>query len=162
MAVVFGFAGSKFYIGGPKTFSQSDLTASSFTGETWVEVQGIESIGEFGDQAQYGSFTALGDRRTTRFLSMFEGSDFQISMARNIADPGQSELRDAGLDPGTNYAFKIEYDDAPPGGTPSQDMFIGLVSPLRRSGGTNTDALKWVASIATNSNIVEIAPAPAP
>lgn len=159
MAVVFSFSGSKFYIGGAKTFSDSDLTEASFTGETWAEVKGIETISPFGDQATYGNFTSLGDRRTTRFLSMFEASDMEISMARNVLDPGQDKLRDAGLDPGTNYACRIVYDDAPPGGTPSEDMFIALVGPMQRSGGGNQDALKWSVTLGINSNIVEIDPA---
>lgn len=156
MAVVFSFSGSKMYIGGPKTFSQSDLTEADFTGEDWVEITGIGTIGEYGDNAEYGSFTAIGDRRTTRFLTQFSGSDLTVTMARNAADPGQAALRDAGNDPGTNYAFRIVYDDAPPGGSPSEDMFIALVGPMRRTGGSNTDALTWSSTLATNSNIVEV------
>lgn len=156
MAVVFSFSGTKLYIGGPTAFSQSDLDAADFTGTTWVEVVGIETIGEYGDSAQYGNFTALGDRRTTKFLTMFEASEVEITMARNIADAGQSDLRDAGNDAGTNYKFRMVYDDAPPSGTASADMFIALVGPLRRAGGSNTDALKWTSTLAINSNIVEI------
>lgn len=156
MSVVYSFSGSKLYIGSAIAFSDDELEALDFTGETWVEIKGVETIGEFGDGANYGSFTGLGDRRTTKFLAMFEGSDVAISMARNVADPGQSDLRDAGNDPGTNYKFRIVYDDAPPSGTPSEDLFIALVSPLKRSGGGNQDALKWSASLAINSNIVEI------
>ncbi len=158
MAVVFSFSGSRFFIGQPVAFKQSNLILTDFAGQIWNEVLGIESIGEFGDNAAYGTFTSLGDRRQTKFLTHFEGGDLQITMARNAADAGQAALLAAGNDPGTNYAIKIEYDDAPPGGTPSADLFIALIGPMRRAGGSNTDALKWMSSLGVNSNLVQVYP----
>lgn len=156
MAVVFSFSGSRFFIGDPVEFSQSELVAADFSGQSWVEVLGIESIGEYGDSASYGSFIALGDRRSTRFLTHFEGSDLTLTLARNASDLGQAALLAAGNDAGTNYAIKIVYDDAPPGGTPTEDMFIALIGPLRRTGGSNTDALKWASTLGVNSNVVAV------
>lgn len=153
----YSFAGTKFHIGTAKAFQQTDFVASDFTtGVTWTEVHDIESIGEYGDNAEFGEFATLGTRRKYSYVTSFSNSPTQLVMARNADDPGQVALIAAAVNPNITYAAKITYADAPVSGTPTVDYFIARFAPPKNSGGNNESVVKWTASIIISSNIVTV------
>lgn len=153
----FSFAGTKFHIGGPKAFQQEDFDATDFaSGITWIEVKDIESIGAYGDQANFATFSTLGTRRIYSFVTGFENSPTELVMARNADDPGQAALVAAAANPNITYSAKITYDDAPPSGTPTVDSFIARFAPPKHAGGNNESVVKWTAQVIISSNIVTV------
>ena len=62
-------AGAKLYIGGAISLADDDLEDTDFSGETWVEIKELESLGSLGDTAQEIAFDAIGTRRTASWVT---------------------------------------------------------------------------------------------
>jgi hypothetical protein len=60
-----------------------------------------------------------------------------------------------------SYSFKIEYTDAPAGGTPTTKEFDGFVTSISESGATD-DLVTESATIRLTGDITTTPPAPAP
>ena len=60
-----------------------------------------------------------------------------------------------------DYAFRVVFNDAPAGGTPSERLFIGKVMSASEQLDQANNAMKLNASIAINSNVVRVAAAEA-
>ncbi len=56
----------------------------------------------------------------------------------------------------SNFAFKLQYNDAPSGGTPSTRMFISLVSGTEEQYSGANDEKKISITLEVNSNIVHV------
>lgn len=95
-------AGTSVYVGKAlKPNFGSDLSEAYFADQPWVWIGSLDKIG----------------RRDDRPLLL-------LAMVANELDPGQAVLRQAA---DTSLAFRFVYDDAPPGGAPSQRFCVGQV-----------------------------------
>jgi len=152
-------AGAKFYIGGVLESKIVDFIASDFDAQPWLTVDGWESLGAYGDSSETIATNLINRGRVTKQKGTFDAGDMSNTFATVPGNTGQAALKLAAKSK-SNYAFKIQYDDAPSGGTPSQDLFIGLVMSAPFAGGGANDVKKVDVAIGINSNIVEVAAAP--
>ena len=132
-------SGGKLYV--CSTPKNSDLDEAAFEALTWVQVKGVGSHGETGSNTNIVSY----DTWDTEFVQKSKGTsnagDPEVELARIPADAGQVILRTAGDHFNkNNYAFKIERNDMPSGGTAGTCIYNrGLVTGPRTQHGRNED-----------------------
>lgn len=139
VAVVAGYfnahAGWKFYV--CATAQPDDLNSTEFAALTWVQVGGIGSHGETGDNQNILTYDTWDDTVVQKAKGMTNAGDPEAEFARDPDDAGQIIMRTAA---GVNayYAFKIEANDS--GGTnPTTRYNRGLVTGPRHPHGRNED-----------------------
>jgi hypothetical protein len=158
MSGIFATAGAKIYIGNAKDAQSDDFDASDFAGESWVEIPWAENIGAFGDAAASITFDAIGEGRTQKLKGNRNAGDMQLVFGIDTSAAGQTALRAAEATK-DDYAFKVEFNDAPAGGgTPSIRYFIGKVMTATEVLDTANNVVKLNATVGINSNIVRVAP----
>lgn len=147
-------AGSKFYIGPVNTTAAN---AAAYAALTYTEVGEVESIGEFGDQSNSVTFTALGDRRVKKFKGSRDAGTITVVIGHDSSDTGQTDLNAAEATD-NDYAIKIELDDAGTG-SPSNNTtfyFRAKVMGVRTNPGDAENVVRITAEIAINSAIVKV------
>lgn len=154
MSDIFAVNGAKFFIGSAMAAQSDDLTEGDFSGVTWQEVDGWETMGAIGDQAEVITASLINRKRVYKAKGTYDAGDMENTFADIPGDQGQADMKTA-LDSTNSYAFKIEFADTPVGGsTPSEVKFIGLVTNERQSGGSANTIRMRTFTIAINSNIV--------
>lgn len=159
MAGIFATAGSKLYVGGPLAAQTSDLDITDFAGQSWVRINWMENIGAFGDESTAVNFDAIEQQRTQKLKGTRNAGDMAVVCGIDYEDAGQIALLAAEATP-NNYAFKVEFNDAPSGGTPSERYFIALVMSARETLDTANNVMKLNTTLGVNSNIVKVNAAP--
>lgn len=151
-------AGCKIYIGGVLSDKATDFTASDFSGVTWTVIDGWEQMGSMGDTAQVITTSLINRGRDIKQKGTRNAGSMENVFAIVPADAGQIALI-AAEKTSNNYAFKVELNDAPVGDdpTPSQRLFVGLVTSAQEAGGEANTVQKLNATIEINSNIVPVA-----
>ncbi|MCC0013871.1 MAG: hypothetical protein H6881_08335 [Rhodobiaceae bacterium] len=96
--------GTKFYIadGLPATFDQTGYEAL-----TWVQVKGLVSIGEFGDDHAPISVPDLETGRSKTIKGEKTGTNSAVAFREIVADAGQGDMDDAAAAATGEYSFKI-------------------------------------------------------
>lgn len=150
---IFATAGSKLYIGG--TLEGVALTTASFTGVVWVEIRNLESLGSFGDTAEIISVATIDRARVAKMKGVRDAGNMEVVAVLDYSDTGQAALLAAEAT-AHNYAFRVVFNDAPPGGTPSERMFSALVTSVGEQLDGANNAMKLQATLAINSNIVRV------
>ena len=159
MSGIFATAGSKVFIGQTMSPKSADFTECDFQGMTWTEIAWVETIGQFGDTSAEITFDAIGEQRTQKLKGTRNAGNMELVCGIDSSDPGQIALRAAEATP-FDYAFRVDFNDAPPGGTPSQRFFIAKVmSAAEQLDGAN-NVVRLNATLAINSNIVAVDPSP--
>ncbi|RXV64864.1 hypothetical protein C6W92_06075 [Roseovarius sp. A46] len=159
--MIFATAGAKLFIGGVKDTQSTDFVESDFSTETWTEIKELESLGSFGDTSEEISFTSIGDSRTRRLKGSRNAGSMEVVMGIDYADAGQIALI-AAEKTIFNYAFKVEFNDAPEGGTPSERLFVAAVGSASEALDTADNVMKLNASLWVNSNVVRVDAAAGP
>lgn len=155
MAGIFATAGATLYIGGALSAKTTDFVLGDFAGQSWVAVNWMENIGAFGDEAASITFDAIEQQRTQKLKGTRNAGDMAIVCGLDYEDAGQIAVRAAEATP-NNYSFKVEFNDAPQAGTPSERYFIGLVMSARETLDTANNVMKLNTTIGVNSNIVRV------
>ncbi len=155
MAGIFATAGAILYIGGSLPAQTSDFVLGDFAGQSWVQVSWMENIGAFGDEAATITFDAIEQQRTQKLKGTRNAGDMSLVCGIDYEDAGQVAIRAAEATP-NNYAFKVQFNDAPVGGTPSERYFIALVMTAREQLDTANNVMKLNATLGINSNIVRV------
>lgn len=154
MSDIFTTSGSKVFIGQAKVIQSGDFLLSDFDDQSWVEIGFVETIGQFGDESSNVTFDAIGVGRTYKLKGNRNAGNMALVAALNYGDYGQSVLRGAETTK-NNYAFRVDFNDTPPGGTvPSKRYFVGLVMSAREQLDGANNVMKLNATIEINSNIV--------
>ena len=159
MAGIFATAGSKLYIGQSIASKTTNFVLADFAGQSWIEIGWLENIGAFGDEAANITFDAIGQQRTQKLKGTRNAGDMAVVAGIDYEDQGQITLRAAEGTP-NNYAFKVQFNDAPTGGDPSERYFIALVMSTREALDTANNVMKLNATLGVNSNIVRVNAAP--
>lgn len=157
-------AGTKLYIGGVLATQPDDFVASDFASQTWVLIDGWSTMGTAGDAAQVITTSLINRGRDTKQKGTRNAGSMQNVFAKITGDAGQAALIAAEKTP-SNYAFKIQYDDAAsspasPAPTPSMQYFVGLVTSAQYAGGAANTVQNLNSTIEINSNIVDVAAVP--
>lgn len=148
-------AGMKIEIGGTHPLQSADFVASDFDAESWTEITGHENLGQLGDTAEEVTQELIEERRTKRLKGTRSAPPTELVMAANYDDAGQQALI-AAEKTNDNYAFKLTFDDAPDGGTPSERIFIATVASVSEEFGTANNVIKLNATLWVNSNTVRV------
>lgn len=153
---IFTTAGSKFYIGGPlEPNFGADLTVANFAGQVWTQVEPLEALGALGDTANAVTFATLSDGRLRKLKGVRDAGTMEIVAAIDYGNAGQIAMLAAEAED-YNYAFRLVFNDAPPGGTPSERLFVGMVMSASEQLDTVDSVMKANFSVAVNSNVVRV------
>ncbi|WP_126974650.1 hypothetical protein [Frigidibacter oleivorans] len=152
---VFATNGAKLYIGGVMDDPGEDLDATDFSGETWVEVKEVENLGTFGDEAAEITFDGIGNQRTRRLKGTRNAGAMELVCGIDSGDAGQLALL-AAEKTAHDYAFRVVFNDAPAGGTPSERMFFAKVASVSEALDTANSVMKLNATLWINSNVVRV------
>lgn len=148
-------AGTTFFIGGVLPAKSVDFVAADFTSQVWVPVSHLEGLGTFGDTSTEITFDSLSQNRTIRLKGTRNAGNQEVVVGIDYADAGQIAILAAEKTP-YDYAFKMVFDDAPEGGTPSQRLFIAKVMSVAEALDTANNVMKMNASLGINSNVVRV------
>ncbi len=157
---LFPVAGMKFYIGNVLSDSSSDLVAGDFTGanaspDSWILVDGWETMGPIGDGAADIATTLINRNRTVHQKGTADAPTMSNTFAIVAGDAGQTAIIAAGQPSNkSNYTFKIHGNET---GTPSEIYFLGLVMGTPEQGGGANTVRKLNVNIQVNSNVVHVA-----
>lgn len=113
-----GMLGTRLWVGQVALVNITDAAnqLADFTAlSAGVEVGFIESMGTFGKAFQPVTFQAIADGRMFKYKGGFDSGSFPMTVAQDLADPGQALLQQYGtsLDQNT-YPFKILFNGADP------------------------------------------------
>jgi hypothetical protein len=145
-------AGARVFIGPVNNTadSSSDYAALSF-----VEIDGVETLGEFGDSSQAVTFTTLKDGRVRKFKGAKDAGDITLTCGHDPLDAGQLALIDA---EGTKFSYAVKVilaDAADANDTDSVFYFRAKVMSKRLGVGGNNDITKRNFVLGIDSEIVE-------
>ncbi|OCJ67614.1 hypothetical protein A6U97_02500 [Agrobacterium tumefaciens] len=155
---IYASAGAKLFIGIAKTQTSDDYVLSDFSvasALTWKEIKEVEALGSLGDTSEAVNFTAIGDARTRALKGPRSAGTMEVVCGIDSADAGQQALIAAEKTP-YDYEFRLVLNDAPPGGTPSERLFIAKVMSQSEQFDQANSVMKLNASLGVNSNIVRI------
>lgn len=152
---IYATSGSKVFIGQSLDSKSTPFVLSDFNAISWTEITWLESIGEFGDESSEVTFDAIGEGRTQKLKGTRNAGTMALVAGIDYNDTGQEALRDAQESP-NDYAFKVQFNDAPDGGTPSERYFIAKVMSAREALDTANNVMKLNASLGVNSNVVRV------
>lgn len=156
MSGIFATAGSKISIGSVMSAQSDDFIASDFDSQSWLQIGWPETLGAFGDAAAAITFDAISEGRTQKLKGNRNAGDMQCVFGIDSSDHGQQALRTAETTP-YDYAFRVEFNDAPSGGTPSIRYFIAKVQTVTEQLDGANNVVKLNSTLAINSNIVRVA-----
>jgi len=157
MSFVFTATGSKFYISNVAVTSEP-ADAAAYAALTWVEITGIQTLGQYGDQANVINFAVIGDSRVRKSKGARDAGTMQVTTAHYGDDTGQLALIAAEAT-NKNYAFKVDLPNSitPSTGTDELNYFIGLVSGKKENIGTNDNIVARTFDVVINSKITVVA-----
>jgi len=164
MAKSFAAAGTKIYIGGaPLASSGVDLTIGDFpsAGEgaiTWTEIGGVTNVGSVGDSAEVITSSPLGQQRIRKMKGVRNAGTMELVADLDYADPGQLALI-AAEKTQYSYPFKVTFNDAPAGGTPSERYFVAIVFSATEAIEEASNTIRLLSTLEVDSNMVRVAAA---
>lgn len=162
MSKTFATAGSKLDIGDAKAFTGTDFVATDFTTgtPTWTEIGGTTNLGSAGDTSELITSNHITEARTRKLKGTRNAGSMTVAMDLDYSDAGQLALIAAEKTKET-YAFRVTFNDAPAGGTPSIRYFVALVMSAQEQWDEANSVMKLNATLEIDSNIVRVAAAEA-
>ena len=105
-------AGGKFFV--CETAQPTDLDQTGFEGLTWVQVNGVGSVGQTGTQQNLPTYDTFDTTVTQKSKGIANAGDPPVEVSRDPTDAGQIIMRTISQPTDKkNYAFKWEKNDAP-------------------------------------------------
>lgn len=148
-------SGGKLYVSNAAVASSID-TQGEYEALTWVEVNEIETLGEFGDESNVVNFAALSDARTRKQKGTRDAGLLQLVVGHDPRDAGQVKLLEAERSK-FKWAFKIVNPDAETAAySDSIYYFRALVTSRRLNMGGNDNVVRRAYNVALDSEVLEI------
>ena len=166
MSLLLATAKTKIFIGPATLYPGRSMTAADFTavGAGWTRILGTTNLGTAGDKSELITSNQIdsgdGEARTRKAKGTRNAGSMELVMDLNPDDPGQIALIAAEKSRST-FAFKVEFDDAPQGGTSSTRLFVALVTSAAEGFDEANSSIKLNSMLEIDSNIVRIAAAAA-
>lgn len=146
--------GARLYISNASVLDTVDSVAE-FEALTWVEVDPVENLGDFGDEAAAVTFSGLKDGRVRKLKGARDAGELAVVVGHNPSQTGQVAMIAAEATK-FNYGFKVEVPDAPSElYTNSVFYFRGKVMSKRMGVGGNGDVTKRTFNVGVDSQIYE-------
>lgn len=121
------------------TAQPTALNQAAYEALTWVQVGGVGNVGETGTTTNILTYDTWDTDVVDKAKGMSNAGDPTIEVARDPSDAGQDILRTI-ADTNLKYAFKIEANDTPSGGTsPTIRYNRGLIAGPVEPNGRNED-----------------------
>jgi hypothetical protein len=155
MAGIFATAGATVAIAQVLSSKITDFVLSDFDAQSWTTISWLESIGQFGDESTEITFDSIDTGRTQKLKGQRNAGNIELVCGVDYEDDGQAELRAAEGEI-HDYAFRVQFNDEPTGGTPSYRYFIAKVMTAREQLDTANNVVKLATTLAINSNIVRV------
>lgn len=152
---IFTTAGTKVFIGTVLAAKSADFVAADFTSQVWAKIGSTENIGTFGDTAAEVTFDDISENRTKKLKGTRNAGNLELVCGIDYSDAGQIALLAAEKSV-HDFAFKVEFNDAPEGGKPSQRLFVGKVMSAAEALDMANNVMKLNSTIGINSNIVRV------
>lgn len=150
-----GASGAKFFIA---TTTAAPANLAAYQALTWTEVGEVEDLGEFGDESESITFTALSDSRTRKLKGPRDAGTMAIVVGDDMTDDGQIAMEAAEASP-LDHNFKVLLNDALTlAGDPSEHYFRGKVMSKRRNVGNASNVVRRNFSVGVNSEILSTDP----
>ncbi|MDD1977120.1 hypothetical protein [Pseudomonas tussilaginis] len=154
-------AGCRIALGG-KTGAD---TETEYKADTYVDVGEVEDLGEFGDTFSSVTFTSLRNGRVRKYKGTADAGDLTVTVGLDNGDAGQNALKVAHKDRSKgDYNIKITLNDGDPDASPviSPSTFYmrGKVMNNTVTPGSADNVVRRNVTIAINSDILELLPAP--
>lgn len=147
-------SGAKFYIGG----STAVANLAAYQALTWVEVGEVEDLGEFGDESDQVTFTALSDARTRKMKGPRNAGSISVVVGDDMLNTGQIAMEAAEASP-LSYNFKVLLNDAiTVGGNGSNHYFRGKVFSKRRNVGNASNVVRRTFAVGVDTTILTTDP----
>jgi hypothetical protein len=157
---IFTATGAKVFIG--PSVAATPANAAAYAALSYVEIDFVESIGEFGDESSIINFAVLGDGRQRKAKGARDAGALTVTVA-HIADSDGHAAAEAAEATYNNYAFKITLPNKlEVGGTDEIQYFKGLVTSKRENVGGNDNVVRKTYNIAVNSAITVVEATEAP
>lgn len=147
--------GAKLFIGAAIAQQSDDFELTDFSGQTWLEIKELESLGTVGDTSAEISIDIIGEQRTKRLKGTRSAGTMEVVCGLDSADAGQAAAV-AAEKTIHDYAFKLVLNDAPAGGTPSERYFIAMVAAAPEAFDAANNVMKQQLSLWVNSNVVKV------
>lgn len=152
MAVVTA-SGTQVYIGSAVTQLESDTLAEYQAMSGWTLIGEVESVGEFGDQANDVTFASLGDARVRHAKGARDAGTMALVCGHDPQDVGQAAV-DLAEQTKSSFAFRVILPDAPsPLYSNTVYYFRGLVASRRKNIGSNDNIVRVNFNVLLNSEI---------
>lgn len=146
--------GSKIYLG---TTAAAD-TVAEFEADTYQLVGEVEDLGEFGDESEEITFTALQDARVRKLKGPKNAGTIAVVAGDDPLDAGQDAMVAAEAS-SLDFNFKVELNDPVSlSGTPSVHYFRGKVMSKRLNVGNASNVVRRTFNVGINSAIYEVDP----
>lgn len=152
---IFATAGAKLFIGQSLAAKSTPFVLADFNAQSWTSVGWLETLGAFGDESSEVTFDAIAENRTQKLKGVRNAGNMEVVCGIDYNDDGQIELRAAEANP-NEYAFKVQFNDAPVGGDPSERYFIARVMTAREVLEGANNVMRLNATLGLNSNIVRV------
>lgn len=154
--------GSKIFIGGASSIDFQNLDDAAIlallASEVWTEIGEAEDVGEFGDEAEEITFTALSDGRVRKLKGPKNAGTIAVVTGADPEDAGQDAMVLAEAS-NLDYNFRVDLNDAISlSGTPSSHYFKGKVMSKRLNVGNVSNVVRRTFNVGINSKIVEVNP----
>lgn len=131
-------SGGKLFI--CATPQPNDLEQAEYEALVWTQIRGVGSHGETGNSQNIVGYDTWDILFQQKAKGIANAGDPEVELARITGDAGQNLFRlAAGARNSAIYAFKIERNDAPTGGTPTTFYNRGVVTGPRTQHGRNED-----------------------
>lgn len=110
---LYATAGIKLFIGGAVAQKTADFVVGDFASQAWVQITGMESMGNLGDSAQAVTIDLIDEGRTKTLKGTRSAGTMEVVCASDNSDDGQVAAI-AAEKTAFDYAFKVELTDKPP------------------------------------------------
>lgn len=150
-------AGTLVYIGTEGFVPSPDNDASAYEADSYTAIGEVETIGEFGDEANSVEFLAVGDNRTRNLKGARNAGVMTLTCGLDDTDAGQAAMI-AAVDSNLNYPIKIVFNNkATTNGAGATRYFRGLVMSRRENPAGADDVMRITFNIGINTAITSVA-----
>ena len=133
-------------------------TLANYEALTWVEIEEVFDLGEFGDLRNAIETSSLRWNRIRRLKGRVDGGTLDLIVNRSADDDGQTKLAEAAASP-FDYALKIELPDkVTTNGTGTTFYFNVTVLGSRNSFGEADNVARATWSMGIQSERLEVEP----
>lgn len=137
-------------------FTTDQSAIDDFESDVYTELSEVESMGEFGDEANDVTFASLSDARMRHLKGVRDAGVMEVVVGRDPADVGQNAAK-AAQRTKFQYNFKVELEDAVDlNHSNSVFYFRALVMSARDEIGEADNVVRTTFNLGINTEIIEI------